>query len=642
MLFSGEDHRQTSTSSVLVSQPWHSLVNSRDRPISTGVDVFVKHLLNYQVSEFNTAALRYQYPERLKEAYLYPKTPADRLAPLARIIDDVHIRARKIVRAVVRDRAAKGTNAGFKERLCWTDIVDSDDIFVVDKRHVKLMEPTPKPSIPSTRAPRCNHEQKRKSDDADTGIHKRQKNTDGLPIHVLVPGIHSKDTPKPKEKAVAETHNTEVGDSAKGMALMLRVAQERLTSAAGRRRYVLALLTDGSMIQLVCFDRTTITMTYPFDMFRQPALFAFIVVALFASNRVHFGYEPLISLPAPLTPHGMLTRLSSYLASRSTSNPLSSSRASCSPVHRFPAPAHTHDISSTPSPLIAKMGWPLQKQKAEDSIIRGIRNKVGPHWAAYLPRIECSQGITSQWQLGILPRLLTAGSELSRNQVFRVLVCECLEHLWTVRSLDEFKSVFVDIVRFHRVAYLKAGILHGDLSFANLMLRRDASERVTGVLNDWDLAIRMNSKNKLLPGGTMPFIATELLQRDPPRQRYRHDLESFVWILVWSMYQIDFTGADLPQCDELTERLDVDSDVLPRARVLFMEADVHSWKFQPHFKPLVEKWLKPLFDMLLQAVEIHAENNWEEIDDEIFNNETLGGYMTYDRFMKAIGEDPYL
>ncbi|KAA1470054.1 hypothetical protein DENSPDRAFT_849298 [Dentipellis sp. KUC8613] len=653
----GEDH-ETATHSHLTSQPWHSLVNSGNMPIDIDVDIFVEKLLKYPVDGLNIAALQYYCPDQLKKAYLWPEVPGDRLTPLDRIIDDVHIRARRIVRTIWRDRVARGVNAELSNRLYWRDLVDSEDIFVVDKQHVKLMEATPKPSLPSTRATRRNHERKRKSEDVDTGIHKRQKNADGLPISILVPGIYCTDDPKPEQKKVAPTCTTEVRGSAKGMALMLHVAQERLTSAAGRRRHVLALLVDGPIVRLVCFDCMTIHITRPVHIFKEPELLVLIVVALFASDRVHLGYEPLISPPTKLAPHGMLCIPSSgswdrdgnFLAEDApfvisgepiyVESTLLGRATVVLPVDHFPA--GLCNVNSKTSSLIAKMGWPLQMQTSEDKIIREIRREVGPCWEAYIPRIECSWGIMSQWNIGILPRIATVGSDLSQNQVFRVLVCERLEHLWTVSSLDEFKTVFLDLVRFHYVAYTKAGILHGDLSFANLMLRRDEAKNVTGVLNDWDMAIRMKSPNRRLPGGTMPFIAMELLQDCPPPQRYRHDLESFVWILVWSMYQIDFTGADLPQCDELSDHLDVDSDVLMRERVRFMMADVHAWKFQPQFEPLVDKWLKPLFDMLLQAVEMHAENDWQDVNDGTFDNETLGGLMTYDGFMRAIDEDPRL
>lgn len=63
------------------------------------------------------------------------------------------------------------------------------------------------------------------------------------------------------------------------------------------------------------------------------------------------------------------------------------------------------------------------------------------------------------------------------------------------------------------------------------------------VLNDFDFACRL-ALNTLLPEcsgsertGTAPFMALELLA-DPGVmgelvRRYRHDLESFSWVLVW-------------------------------------------------------------------------------------------------------------
>ncbi|RPD62144.1 hypothetical protein L226DRAFT_613457 [Lentinus tigrinus ALCF2SS1-7] len=65
-----------------------------------------------------------------------------------------------------------------------------------------------------------------------------------------------------------------------------------------------------------------------------------------------------------------------------------------------------------------------------------------------------------------------------------------------------------------------------------------------GVLNDWDLAnVRRKSKHDGLECiGTRVFMAIDLLcpeGSDPVERRYRHDLEAFVWILVWVFLTYD-------------------------------------------------------------------------------------------------------
>ena len=84
------------------------------------------------------------------------------------------------------------------------------------------------------------------------------------------------------------------------------------------------------------------------------------------------------------------------------------------------------------------------------------------------------------------------------------------------------------------------GIGHCDISLCNLMRKPGST---MAVLNDFDLASRFNhgEATPTQPGferiGTELFMALELLN-GPGRsgrllRRYRHDLESFVWVLVW-------------------------------------------------------------------------------------------------------------
>ena len=64
---------------------------------------------------------------------------------------------------------------------------------------------------------------------------------------------------------------------------------------------------------------------------------------------------------------------------------------------------------------------------------------------------------------------------------------------------------------------------------------------VTGVLNDFNLA-QLTTPDNVYPRGfdrtaTTPFLALDLLAKDAQdgkvERRYRHDLESFLWVLMW-------------------------------------------------------------------------------------------------------------
>ncbi|KAJ8584443.1 hypothetical protein M405DRAFT_692892, partial [Rhizopogon salebrosus TDB-379] len=85
----------------------------------------------------------------------------------------------------------------------------------------------------------------------------------------------------------------------------------------------------------------------------------------------------------------------------------------------------------------------------------------------------------------------------------------------------------------------QGGVHHRDVSSPNLMWRKDKEGNLLGVLNDYDL-----SSLRITQGpqgnertGTVPFMALELLtkegQRGEVKYSYRHDLESFMWVLPW-------------------------------------------------------------------------------------------------------------
>lgn len=64
-----------------------------------------------------------------------------------------------------------------------------------------------------------------------------------------------------------------------------------------------------------------------------------------------------------------------------------------------------------------------------------------------------------------------------------------------------------------------------------------------GVLNDYDRSSLANAQGRhgSERTGTIPFMALDLLtekvQRGEVQYLYRHDLESFLWVLVWGAFR---------------------------------------------------------------------------------------------------------
>ncbi|GJJ09882.1 hypothetical protein Clacol_004106 [Clathrus columnatus] len=130
----------------------------------------------------------------------------------------------------------------------------------------------------------------------------------------------------------------------------------------------------------------------------------------------------------------------------------------------------------------------------------------------------------------------------------RILHCAVFEKLSPLTDLKglEFWKAYWDIVTTHHALWEK-GIEHCDISVSNLMYRiKDKVPK--GVLNDFDLSrlsiggkregTRANDRT-----GTIPFIAIDLLsppaEKGKVRHLYRHDLESFAWVLFWVVSHYD-------------------------------------------------------------------------------------------------------
>ncbi|KDR79227.1 hypothetical protein GALMADRAFT_25577, partial [Galerina marginata CBS 339.88] len=82
----------------------------------------------------------------------------------------------------------------------------------------------------------------------------------------------------------------------------------------------------------------------------------------------------------------------------------------------------------------------------------------------------------------------------------------------------------------------KHHVEHGDPSLSNLMYDPDTQ---CGVLSDFDLSVlqwepRVTGTEKM---GSVPFMALEILTEDywegKVQRCYHHELESFIWILVY-------------------------------------------------------------------------------------------------------------
>ncbi|KAJ3509556.1 hypothetical protein NLJ89_g5161 [Agrocybe chaxingu] len=182
------------------------------------------------------------------------------------------------------------------------------------------------------------------------------------------------------------------------------------------------------------------------------------------------------------------------------------------------------------------------------------------------------------------------------------------------------------------------------------------SPSIHGILNDFDLASELDAEGKVTASsanhrtGTLSFMAKDLLEDwpksvPPPTHHYRHDLESFFYILVWAMTQYTFEKDEdgnpirepLPGClegwnvRELASVKKGDFYVSP----IFNDLDE---SVLPHFKELWEKWVVNLF-LLFRTAMLGAPHprqpSYKEYDFATYN-----GQITFQTFMAAMGETP--
>ncbi|KAL1689476.1 hypothetical protein GGG16DRAFT_115071 [Schizophyllum commune] len=106
-------------------------------------------------------------------------------------------------------------------------------------------------------------------------------------------------------------------------------------------------------------------------------------------------------------------------------------------------------------------------------------------------------------------------------------------------SKEELLTAIHDAVAAHYALYMQKRILHCDISEQNVMLRpKDADERIRrGLLIDLDCATFVGGPLSTGPigyrAGTVPFMSTSLLMQPRAPHIAAHDLESFLYVLMW-------------------------------------------------------------------------------------------------------------
>ncbi|KAG9026500.1 hypothetical protein FRB95_008813 [Tulasnella sp. JGI-2019a] len=215
--------------------------------------------------------------------------------------------------------------------------------------------------------------------------------------------------------------------------------------------------------------------------------------------------------------------------------------------------------------MVVKISWVQENRIPEHKIVQNAidaADKLPDHSndriaiIGHVPEIIAAVDYTNydtkhiRVQLGFSDRSTT----LEKNRRCRIILARRLFAITELEG-DNLLEAFWECVLCHRALWT-LGFHHRDISERNLMYFRNAG-KIFGVLNDFDLAtmdkaiVATGSERK----GTLPFMALDLLSSNGLNGQiehlYRHDLESFWWVLVWIIFR--YRGGKLIQNPPFSE-----------------------------------------------------------------------------------------
>lgn len=317
---------------------------------------------------------------------------------------------------------------------------------------------------------------------------------------------------------------------------------------------------------------------------------------------------------------------------------------------------------------IVKTSFPWKSRHSEATIIATIQSRLSidsdarRKYANHLPKLHLA--IDQNVQDDFWSHM----QDGAKDRIFRVLVFDRLDPITSIVDFNEFMGAFVGAadgtcsreicdscslcVAGHNWLWVEMGIEQRDVSLGNIMVRRREG-RVFGVINDFDLALDRNRTTSTHSPpdrtGTPVFMAVELQDQSHPsvKHLYRHDLESFFWILYWvtRRYDHDPERNNLRELETevLEELLSEDSRLVYKQKrlVLTLGETLQTTAWGRSGKKLT----KNLILMFHEGIKYKESFNPDtENEDEkplgVFDPVTLGGAVTYARFRRVCRGGP--
>ena len=181
----------------------------------------------------------------------------------------------------------------------------------------------------------------------------------------------------------------------------------------------------------------------------------------------------------------------------------------------------------------------------------------------------------------------------------------------------------------------------------------DGPNRRIGIVADWDLASLIDDQGEIILShtqhrtGTIPFMSRELMTSAPPSHKYWHDLESFLYILLWAAVNFDLEKhRHLPTPSMFVLWNNENLAVACAQKGGFLrnpESFDYYKKIRPEFDELTE-WIDALIVLINAAYFAVSSGTTTKRDHGIVVRarpvELFEQRITFESFMSAIGRVP--
>ncbi|KAF4506885.1 hypothetical protein G6O67_006921 [Ophiocordyceps sinensis] len=296
------------------------------------------------------------------------------------------------------------------------------------------------------------------------------------------------------------------------------------------RRFVHAFTLCGSMMELWVFDRSGPYSSGPFDIHEEPDKFA----RAFVGRVAKFSWtsdkrKPEVEQLRLAEERGVrgLARVVAYR--RITT--IAELRAGLQYQKAYPF------RGKEDKPLVARStATSSQKRKSSSNNTSYNASRSSKRLQSNSRKSKLAIEFNDQLSTDkAKPSLYTPSEDLWENRIYSCLVVSPAGRVISAfQTTKELLESLQDAIKAHQSLYMTGEILHRDISSNNIIITNpETADGFKGMLIDLDLAKENDSgpSGARHRTGTMQFMAVEVLRKAD--HTYRHDLESFFYVLLW-------------------------------------------------------------------------------------------------------------